>query len=129
MTVLYTATALAEIEEICSYIAKDNQRAAASVAAAIERAVAAIAKRPQSAPVVFEGKIRAKLSEDTNIASSTKSSAPISSSETSAARGVCAPGNRQTISDAGLPWRLVPPDHLVSHRTFQAICMQTLLRR
>jgi plasmid stabilization system protein ParE len=37
MTVRYTATALAEIEEICSYVAKDNERAAASVAAAIER--------------------------------------------------------------------------------------------
>jgi plasmid stabilization system protein ParE len=61
MTVLYTATALAEIEEICSYIAKDNERAAASIAMAIERAVAAIAKRPQSAPVVYEGRIRAKL--------------------------------------------------------------------
>jgi plasmid stabilization system protein ParE len=61
MTVLYTATALAEIEDICSYIAKDNERAAATVAAAIERAVAAIAKRPQSAPVVYEGRIRAKL--------------------------------------------------------------------
>ena len=46
MTVRYTATALAEIEEICSYITKDNQRAAAGVAAAIERAVAAIARRP-----------------------------------------------------------------------------------
>ena len=61
MTVRYTLTALAEIEEICSYIAKDNERAAASVAAAIERAVAAIAKRPQSAPVVHEGRIHAKL--------------------------------------------------------------------
>jgi plasmid stabilization system protein ParE len=61
MTVRYTATALAEIEEICSYVAKDNERAAASVAAAIERAVAAIALRPRSAPVVYEGRIRAKL--------------------------------------------------------------------
>jgi plasmid stabilization system protein ParE len=54
MTVRYTATALAEIEEICSYVAKDNERAAASVAAAI-------ALRPRSAPVVYEGRIRAKL--------------------------------------------------------------------
>jgi len=53
MTVLYTATALAEIEEICSYIAKDNERAAASIAMAIERAVAAIAKRPQYQYRVF----------------------------------------------------------------------------
>ena len=61
MTVRYTATALAEIEDICSYIAKDNETAAASVAVAIERAVAAIVKRPQSAPIVYEGRIRAKL--------------------------------------------------------------------
>jgi len=61
MTVLYTATALAEIEDICSYIAKDNERAAANVTVAIEHAVAAIAKRPQSAPIVHEGRIRAKL--------------------------------------------------------------------
>ncbi len=58
MTVRYTATALAEI---CSYIAKDNERAAASVAAAIERAILAIARRPESAPVVYQGRIRAKL--------------------------------------------------------------------
>jgi plasmid stabilization system protein ParE len=63
MRIRYTATALAEIEEICSYIAKDNERAAADVAAAIERTVAAIAKRPESAPVVHEGRVRAKLVE------------------------------------------------------------------
>ncbi len=61
MTIRYTATALAEIDEICSYIAKDNEIAAASIAAAIERAIAAVAKRPQSAPIVYEGRIRAKL--------------------------------------------------------------------
>jgi plasmid stabilization system protein ParE len=63
MTARYTETALAEIEEICSYIAKDNESAAADLAAAIERTVAAIAKRPQSAPVVHEGRIHAKLVE------------------------------------------------------------------
>jgi plasmid stabilization system protein ParE len=61
MTVRYTATALVEIEEICSYIAKENERAAAGVAAAIERAITAIAQRPQSAPVVYDGRVRAKL--------------------------------------------------------------------
>ena len=63
MKVLYTETALAEIDEICSYIARDNEKAAADIAAAIERAVAAIAKRPKSAPIVYEGKVQAKLVE------------------------------------------------------------------
>jgi len=61
MTLRYTLTALAEIEEICSHIAKDNERAAANVAAAIEHTVAAIVRRPKSAPVVHDGRIRAKL--------------------------------------------------------------------
>ena len=33
MKVLYTETALAEIDEICSYIARDNEKAAADIAA------------------------------------------------------------------------------------------------
>jgi toxin ParE1/3/4 len=57
----YTRTALAEIDEICGYIRRDNPRAAAEVAVAIERAVAWIARHPQSAPVVFENAVRAKL--------------------------------------------------------------------
>jgi plasmid stabilization system protein ParE len=63
MSVRFTATALAEIEEICAYIAKDNAMAAAAVAAAIERTVQRIAKRPHSAPIVHDGKVRAKLVE------------------------------------------------------------------
>ena len=59
----YTETALAEIDEICSYIAQDNPVAAGNVAAAIERTVAAIVKRPKSAPIVHEGNLRAKLVE------------------------------------------------------------------
>jgi len=63
MRVHYTETALAEIDEICSYIEKDNSVAAASVAAAIERTIAGIAKRPKLAPIVHDGKVHAKLVE------------------------------------------------------------------
>jgi toxin ParE1/3/4 len=63
MKVRYTETALAEIEEICSYIAQDNPGAAADIATAIERVVAWVAKRPRSAPVVYAGEVRAKLVE------------------------------------------------------------------
>jgi plasmid stabilization system protein ParE len=63
MSVRLTETALAEIDEICAYIAKDNPVAAAAVAAAIERTIAAIAKRPKLAPIVHEGRVRAKLAE------------------------------------------------------------------
>jgi plasmid stabilization system protein ParE len=58
-----TATALAEIEEICAYISKDNPTAAASVSAAIQRTIASIAKRPNLAPLVHDGRVRAKLVE------------------------------------------------------------------
>ena len=63
MTVRVTETALAEIDEICAYIAKDNPVAAAAVAAAIERTIAFIGKRPNLAPIVHAGKLRAKLVE------------------------------------------------------------------
>ena len=63
MKVRYTATALAEVDEICSYIEKDNPAAAARVAAAIERTIALLAKRPKLAPIVHGGTIRAKLVE------------------------------------------------------------------
>jgi plasmid stabilization system protein ParE len=58
-----TATALAEIEEICAYISKDNPNAAASVSAAIQRTIVSIAKRPNLAPIVHNGRVRAKLVE------------------------------------------------------------------
>jgi plasmid stabilization system protein ParE len=63
MSVRLTETAAAEIEEICAYIAKDNPVAAAAVAAAMERTIAAIEKRPTLAPIVHDGKVRAKLVE------------------------------------------------------------------
>lgn len=63
MSVRLTETALAEIDEICAYIAKDNPIAATAVGAAIERTIAAIAKRPTLAPIVHRGTVRAKLVE------------------------------------------------------------------
>ena len=61
MKVRYTDTALGEVDEICSYIARDNPSAASDVADAIERTVALIAERPESAPVVHAGDVRARL--------------------------------------------------------------------
>jgi plasmid stabilization system protein ParE len=58
-----TATALAEIEEICAYISKDNPTAASSISAAIQRTIASIAKRPKLAPIVHDNRMRAKLVE------------------------------------------------------------------
>jgi plasmid stabilization system protein ParE len=63
MKLRFTDTALAEADEILSYIARENETAAAQVAAAIDRTLAAILKRPQSAPTVFQGQLRAKLVE------------------------------------------------------------------
>jgi toxin ParE1/3/4 len=63
MKVHYTDTALAEIDEICSYIARENPKAAADLAAAIERTIIRLAKRPKSAPIVHGVKVRAKLVE------------------------------------------------------------------
>ena len=61
MKVRYTDTALAEIDEIISYIARDNPRAAADVAAAMEKTIASAARRPASAPVVYADDVRAKM--------------------------------------------------------------------
>jgi plasmid stabilization system protein ParE len=61
MRVRYTDTALGEIDEICAYIARDNPSAASDVANAIERTVVGIAERPESAPVVHAGDVRARL--------------------------------------------------------------------
>jgi plasmid stabilization system protein ParE len=63
MRIVVTPTALAEIDEILSYVEERNPRAAADIAAALERTIALIAKRPESAPFVFEKRIRAKLVE------------------------------------------------------------------
>jgi plasmid stabilization system protein ParE len=61
MKVRYTDTALGEVDEICSYIARDNPSAASDVAGAIERTVAGIAERPEAAPVVYAGEVHARL--------------------------------------------------------------------
>jgi toxin ParE1/3/4 len=63
MRVRYTVTALAEIQDICGYIARKNPKAASSVAAAIERTVTWITKHPLTPPVVHGGEVRAKLVE------------------------------------------------------------------
>ena len=63
MRVRFTATALAEIDEICSYVEQDNPTAASNVAAAIARTIVRLTKRPKTAPIVYEGKVRAKLVE------------------------------------------------------------------
>lgn len=49
MRILYTATALDEIEGIFAHIAKDNLRAASDVIAVIEKTVARLSEYPQSA--------------------------------------------------------------------------------
>ena len=61
MRVLYTETALGEIDLIVSYIAKDNPLAAGEVAAAIEWTVEGIVAHPEFAPVIYEGEVRAKM--------------------------------------------------------------------
>ena len=61
MKVIYTETALAEVDEICSYIERDNPIAAADIAAAILLTIARLASRPKSAPIVHGEKVRAKL--------------------------------------------------------------------
>lgn len=48
MKVSYTETALAEIDDIYSFIKRDNPTAAAAVTTAIERTVVRVAKRPNS---------------------------------------------------------------------------------
>jgi len=60
MKVRYTATALAEIVEIISYIARDNQKAAQAVSRAIERTIVLIEHHPKAAPVVHEGNVHAR---------------------------------------------------------------------
>ena len=61
MRVRYAETALAEIDEILSWIAEDNPAAALKVAVAIERSVAWIARRPETSPIVHGESVRAKL--------------------------------------------------------------------
>lgn len=59
MKVRYTATAVAEIEQILSHIAADNQSAAAAVASEIKRTIQLIKDNPEFIRVVYPGGIRA----------------------------------------------------------------------
>ena len=61
MTIRYTDIALDELDELLSHIARDNPGAAAQVAAAIERAIDAIERQPESAPIAYGHDVRAKL--------------------------------------------------------------------
>jgi plasmid stabilization system protein ParE len=61
MRIVFTETAIDEVDEILSYIAQRSPAAAVKVADAIKQAVARAAARPQSSPIVFDGDVRAKL--------------------------------------------------------------------
>jgi toxin ParE1/3/4 len=61
MRVQYTDTALDEIDKIISNIARENPIAAAEVADAVRETVRRAIERPASAPVVYEGNVRAKM--------------------------------------------------------------------
>ena len=61
MRVRYTRKALAEIDGIISYIARDIERAADKVAAAIYEAIQLISRRPEISPFVFQEEIRGKM--------------------------------------------------------------------
>lgn len=61
MRILFTETALDEVDEILSYIAQHSPSAAVKVSDAIKQAVARAAARPKSSPVVYAPDVRAKL--------------------------------------------------------------------
>jgi toxin ParE1/3/4 len=61
MKVRYTRKALAEINSIISYIARDNERASDKVAEAIREAVELISRPPEISPFVFKQEIRGKM--------------------------------------------------------------------
>jgi len=73
MKVRYTLTALAEIDEIISYIAHDNPKAAADVAAAIEKQLRALPGVPHPRPSSMQGKCVRNWSDAISIAYSTSS--------------------------------------------------------
>ena len=58
MTVRFTPTALAEVEEIYSYIAADNPAAAASVRTQIEHTVTLIGSLPQMGRIKYRQVVR-----------------------------------------------------------------------
>jgi toxin ParE1/3/4 len=61
MKVRYTATAFRELSEIVAYVAAENADAAADLLEAVGQTITLIAERPELAPVVFAGEVRAKL--------------------------------------------------------------------
>lgn len=61
MTIRFTETALAEIEEILSYISERNPSATVRVANAITDTIAWIKARPEAPPIVHSDNVRAKL--------------------------------------------------------------------
>lgn len=61
MSIRFTETAFAEIEEILTYISERNAPAAARLARAIADTVAWINERPESSAVVYPDNVRAKL--------------------------------------------------------------------
>jgi plasmid stabilization system protein ParE len=76
MKVRYTKTALAEIDEIRSYIARDNPKAAAAIAAAIEKTVNRIAERRGLHRSSMKGRCVQSWWSDINTGSFTQLSAP-----------------------------------------------------
>jgi len=60
MRIRFTETALEEVDDILSYIARHNPSAALEVSEAIVDAVAWINARPRASPVVYPGDVRAK---------------------------------------------------------------------
>jgi toxin ParE1/3/4 len=61
MKLRWTATALAEVDQILSYIAADNPGAAVTVADEIDAAVHRISDFPEFARVVYQGGVRAVM--------------------------------------------------------------------
>lgn len=61
MTVRYTETALAELDDILTYLEDRDAKAAERVRQAVIRAIKRIEALPELSPVVFEGRVRAKL--------------------------------------------------------------------
>ena len=58
MTIRYTNTALAEIDEVFSYIAKDNQAAADRVIGQVEHTIALIGKFPKIGHLKYRQVVR-----------------------------------------------------------------------
>jgi len=58
MKVRYTDTAVAEINEIYSYISADNPAAAVAVLSQIEHTIALVAHLPRIGPIKYRGVVR-----------------------------------------------------------------------